>query len=121
MRGGNDEVMNAVARSALTAAQIADIRDVIEGSDLSPGSSQEEEAAGISGPMLLDGGQATYDLPTVLLDLPPRQSVDKIVYRYFNSAEQSIGESGNRSVAISLLTICKAILHSPTFQAEVRA
>lgn len=41
--------------------------------------------------MLLDGGQATYDMPTVLHDLPPREVADKLVFRYFNSAENSIG------------------------------
>lgn len=41
--------------------------------------------------MLLDGGQATYDLQTVLYDMPPREVADKLIFRYFNSAENSIG------------------------------
>lgn len=45
----------------------------------------------MSGPMLLDGDQATFDIHTVLLDVPPKDVVDKLIFRYFNSAENSIG------------------------------
>lgn len=41
--------------------------------------------------MLLDGGQTTYTLQAVLQGMPQREIVDKLVYRYFNSAENSIG------------------------------
>lgn len=74
----------------LTCVQLADIRDQfdeIKEYDLS----QDHNGHDINGPMLLDGGQATYDLPTVLDDMPPREVADKLIFRYFNSAENSIG------------------------------
>lgn len=40
--------------------------------------------------MLLDGKQEAFDLHTVLIDLPERHAVDRLVYRYFNSSEISI-------------------------------
>jgi hypothetical protein len=69
--------------------QIADIRGEIEEAESSP--SQDDEDLEANGPMLLDGGQATYDLPTVMRDMPPKDVVDKLIFRYFNSAENSIG------------------------------
>lgn len=71
--------------------QIADIREQLEHSKDTTGATFEEPEDPVSGPMLLDGGQATFDIPTVLRDLPPKDSADKLVFRYFNSAENSIG------------------------------
>lgn len=72
--------------------QIADIREQLEHAKDTTDATFEEADAPVSGPMLLDGGQATFDIPTVLLDVPPKDAVDKLIFRYFNSAENSIGK-----------------------------
>lgn len=73
-------------------SQIVDIRerfDEIKEMDNSP--SEDPDSLAINGPMLLDGGQATYDIQAVLCDMPAKDVADKLIFRYFNSAENSIG------------------------------
>lgn len=78
---------------SLTGVKVADIRDQLDGANAKePDSPRDQDLVEAGGPMLLDGRQETFDLQTVLLDLPERQAVDRLVYRYFNSAEITIGE-----------------------------
>lgn len=76
--------------------QVADIRDHFDQGDspvsddsptntdgLSQGSSHE--------PMLLEGLRAKFSLPVVLADVPPKHIADRLVSRYFNSTQNSIG------------------------------
>lgn len=75
--------------------QISDIKDQFNQiQDVDDSTSDGQDNLEINGPMLLDGGQATYDLQAVLRDMPPREAVDKVIFRYFNSAENSIGRLG---------------------------
>ncbi len=43
--------------------------------------------------MLLEGPGGTSDIQDILSDLPPRNIVDRLIFRYFNSAEYSIGNT----------------------------
>ena len=53
-------------------------------------------------PMLLSGTQPLPDLQSVIADLPARVMTDRLLYRFFQSTENSL-----------------VILHIPTFEKEV--
>lgn len=43
------------------------------------------------GPMLLEGQRSYSDLADILADMPEKAVADKLISRYFNSAEPAIG------------------------------
>lgn len=45
------------------------------------------------GPLLLEGQRGHSDIADILADLPEKSIADKLVSRYFNSAEPAIGAS----------------------------
>lgn len=108
-------------RSTDICFKIADIKDQFDAiQDPDVGASKEQDELLIDGPMLLDGGQATYDLQMVLYDMPSRDVVDRLIFRYFNSAENSIGMYRAIHGEYEALTVTQAILHPPTFEKEAR-
>ena len=44
-----------------------------------------------TGPMLLEGQRNHSDIADILADLPDKAVADKLISRYFNSAEPAIG------------------------------
>lgn len=44
-----------------------------------------------TGPLLLEGHRGHSDIADILADLPEKSIADKLISRYFNSAEPAIG------------------------------
>lgn len=60
--------------------------------DLSSEDSQVLNEQDSEGPLLLQGVSKPLSLGDVLVAIPPRPVVDRLVSRYFNSMEPSVGK-----------------------------
>ncbi|RSL73543.1 hypothetical protein CEP53_000670 [Fusarium sp. AF-6] len=68
-----------------------------------PAQVDDQDQSQSPGPMLLEGVGQLSDIETIMTDIPPKDVVDRLVSRYFNSTEPS--------------TI---VFHAPTFEQEYK-
>jgi hypothetical protein len=69
--------------------QVADLRDLLD-RDVSSASPASVDANHVDAPLLLGGLLVTPHIQEILLAIPPRSIVDRLVARYFHSTESSL-------------------------------
>ena len=52
----------------------------------------DQDQSQSDGPMLLEGVGQISNIETIMADIPPKDAVDRLVSRYFNSTEPSTSE-----------------------------
>lgn len=55
------------------------------------GPDEQESEPAPTGPLLLEAQRGHSDIAAILADLPEKSIADKLISRYFNSAEPAIG------------------------------
>jgi len=99
--------------------QLADIRDHFDqATQTEPANILESRD--VDGPLILDASETPPDLDSILSDIPPKDITSKLVSRYFNGVEFPTGNFLRPLLQSTMLKLAVVIIHTPTFDQEVR-